>query len=168
MTNLHYWLSWSNQIISLIRSVANAKIKKKKGKRIKLLQKWDVDSWRGCIFFSDLSWPSLQQHFFPIFVLSQTLTNAARHIPLKWTNAIRMHLALIPRAHTTVLAILRLLEMVLSVKVSLVFEGDEIFYFVSHVECSSKLFRVYSHPTFTSRRHNITLPWAQERIDFWL
>ena len=38
-----------------------------------------------------------------------------------------MHLALIPRAHTTVLAILRLLEMVLIVKVSLVFEGDEIF-----------------------------------------
>ena len=38
-----------------------------------------------------------------------------------------MHLALIPRAHTTVLAILRLLEMVLIVKVSLVFEDDEIF-----------------------------------------
>ena len=38
-----------------------------------------------------------------------------------------MHLALTPRAHTTVLAILRLLEMVLIVKVSLVFEGDEIF-----------------------------------------
>ena len=106
--------------------MANAKIKKKR-KRKKLLQKWDVDFWRGCIFFSDLSWPSLQQHFFPVFVLSQTLTNAARHIPLKWTNAIRMHLALIPRAHTTVLVILRLLEMVLIVKVSLVFEDDEIF-----------------------------------------
>ena len=38
-----------------------------------------------------------------------------------------MHLALIPRARTTVLAILRLLEMVLIVKVSLVFEGDVIF-----------------------------------------
>ena len=37
-----------------------------------------------------------------------------------------MHLALIPRARTTVLAILRLLEMVLIVKVSLVFEGDVI------------------------------------------
>ena len=38
-----------------------------------------------------------------------------------------MHLALIPRAQTTVLAILRLLEMVLIVKASLVFEDDEIF-----------------------------------------
>ena len=37
-----------------------------------------------------------------------------------------MHFALIPRAHTTVLAILRLLEMVLIVKVSLVLEGDVI------------------------------------------
>ena len=39
-----------------------------------------------------------------------------------------MHLALIPKAHTTVLAILRLLEMVLIVKVSLIFhEGDEVY-----------------------------------------
>ena len=38
-----------------------------------------------------------------------------------------MHLALVPRARTTVLAILRLLEMVLILKVSLVFEGDVIF-----------------------------------------
>ena len=64
--------------------------------------------------------------FFLPCTFFQTLTNAARPIPLKWTNAIRMHLAPIPRAHTTVLAILRLLEMVLIVKVSLVFEGDVI------------------------------------------
>ena len=41
-----------------------------------------------------------------------------------------MHLALIPRAHTTVLASLRILGMVLTVKVTLVFnmhEGDEIY-----------------------------------------
>ena len=64
--------------------------------------------------------------FFLPCTFFQTLTNAARPIPLKWTNAIRMHLAPIPRAHSTVLAILRLLEMVLIVKVSLVFEGDVI------------------------------------------
>ena len=41
-----------------------------------------------------------------------------------------MHLALIPRAHTTVLAILRILGMVFIVKVTLVFnmhEGYEIY-----------------------------------------
>ena len=50
-------------------------------------------------------------------------------IPSKWTDAIQIHLALIPRAHhTTVLAILCKLGMVLNVKVSLVFhEGDEIY-----------------------------------------
>ena len=37
-----------------------------------------------------------------------------------------MHLSLIPRAHTTVLLILRLLEIVLIVNFSLVFEGDEV------------------------------------------
>ena len=38
-----------------------------------------------------------------------------------------MHLALVLRAGTIVLAIPRLLEMVLIVKASLVFEGDETF-----------------------------------------
>ena len=41
-----------------------------------------------------------------------------------------MHLAIIPRAHTNVLAILRILGMVLIVKIRLVFymhEGDEIY-----------------------------------------
>ena len=65
--------------------------------------------------------------FFTMYILSQTLTNVVRPIPSKWKNAIRMHLALIPRARTTVLAILLLLEMVLIVNVSLVFEGDEVF-----------------------------------------
>ena len=37
-----------------------------------------------------------------------------------------MHLALVPRARTISLAIPRLLKMVLIVKASLVFEGDEI------------------------------------------
>ena len=60
-------------------------------------------------------------------VLSQTLTNAARLMPSKSTYAIQMHLALIPRALTTVLAILLILGMVLIVKVRLAFhEGDEI------------------------------------------
>ena len=80
------------------------------------------------VYFSlTLSEQGFNNFFFTMYVLSQTLTNAARLIPLKWTNAIRLHLALIPRARTTVLAILRLLEMVLILKVSLVFEGDVIF-----------------------------------------
>ena len=37
-----------------------------------------------------------------MYVLLQTLTNAVKLIPLKWTIAIRMPLALIFRAHTTV------------------------------------------------------------------
>ena len=95
-------------------------------------------------FFSDLIWPSLQQLiFFTMYVLSQTLTNAARPIPSKWTNAIRMHLALIPKAHTTVLAILRLLEMVWIVKVSLVLKAMK-FLFCFPFECNSKLLRCTS------------------------
>ena len=113
-----------------MRFVANAKIKKKRGgkgknkKKITEMRYWLL---QGLYIFL---WPYLTRSsitfFFNMYVLSQTLTNAARPILWKWTNAIRMHLALIPRAHTTVLAILRLLEMVLIVKVSLVFEGDEI------------------------------------------
>ena len=113
-----------------MRFVANAKIKKKKkkkggkGKNKKKMRYWLL---QGLYIFL---WPYLTRSsitfFFNMYVLSQTLTNAARPILWKWTNAIRMHLALIPRAHTTVLAILRLLEMVLIVKVSLVFEGDVI------------------------------------------
>ena len=56
-----------------------------------------------------------------MYVRFQTLTNALNFMPLKWTNAIRMHLALILRAHTTVPVILNTLGMVLSVKVRLVF-----------------------------------------------
>ena len=68
------------------------------------------------------------QNIHDIFDYSAALT--ARLMPLKWTNAIRMHLAIIPRAHTNVLAILRILGMVLIVKIRLVFymhEGDEIY-----------------------------------------
>ena len=114
-----------------MRFVANAKIKKKKkggkGKNKKKITEMRYWLLQGLYIFL---WPYLTRSsitfFFNMYVLSQTLTNAARPILWKWTNAIRMHLALIPRAHTTVLAILRLLEMVLIVKVSLVFEGDEI------------------------------------------
>ena len=58
-----------------------------------------------------------------------------------------MHLALIPRVHTTVLAILRLLEMVLIVKVSLVFEGDEIFILFTtlNVEVNCLVFTFMRH-----------------------
>ena len=42
-------------------------------------------------------------------------------------NNFIFYYVLIPRARTTVLAILLLLEMVLIVNVSLVFEGDEVF-----------------------------------------
>ena len=92
-----------------------------------------VESRRDhCVFFSDLIWPMTKSSIsvFTVYVLSQTLTNAARLMPLKWTNAIRMHLAIIPRAHTNVLAILRVLGMVLIVKIRLVFymhESDEIY-----------------------------------------
>ena len=115
--------------------------------------------------------------FFLPCTFSQTLTNAARPIPLKWTNAILMHLALIPRAHTTVLVILRLLEMVLIVKVSLVFEGDVICILfptlnvaVNCLELTSEIHieEVDFHPEFTSRRHNFTLLCAQKRIAFSL
>ena len=41
------------------------------------------------------------------------------------------------------------------------------FYFVSRVESSNKFLRVDFHPTFTSRRHNFMLPWAQKRIIFY-
>ena len=136
-------------------------------------------------------WPYLTKSsttfFYNFCTFSQTLTNAARPIPLKWTNAIRMHLALIPRAHTTVLAILRLLEMVLIVKVSLVFEGDVICILFPTlnvaVNCLELTFirnshrrswlsseihieEVDFHPEFTSRRHNFTLIFAQKRIAF--
>ena len=116
-----------------MRFVANAKIKKKKkkggGGKGKVKKITEMRYWllQGLYIFL---WPYLTRSsttfFFNMYVVFQTLTNAARPILRKWTNAIRMHLALIPRAHTTVLAILRLLEMVLIVKVSLVFEGDEI------------------------------------------
>ena len=78
-----------------------------------------------------------------------------------------MHLALIPRARKTVLAILRLLEMVLIVKVSLVFEGDVIFILFPTLNVA-ELLRVDFHPEFTSRRHNFTLLCAQKRIAFSL
>ena len=55
------------------------------------------------------------------YVLFQTLTNAVKLIPLNCTTAIRMRLALIPRAHTTVLAILRMSVIVLIMKVSFFF-----------------------------------------------
>ena len=52
-------------------------------------------------------------------VLFQTLTSAVRFMASKWITATSMLLALIPRAHTTALAILPILGMVLHVKVSL-------------------------------------------------
>ena len=55
-----------------------------------------------------------------MLVLFQTLTNARRVIILKLTNAIRMPLALILRAHTTALVIPRSLGMVFIAKVHLV------------------------------------------------
>ena len=55
------------------------------------------------------------------YVLFQTLTNAVRLMPLKSKTAIRMRRTLILRAHTTVLAILHILGMVLIVKVWLFF-----------------------------------------------
>ena len=96
------------------------------------------------VYFSlTLSEQGFNNFFFTMYVLSQTLTNAARPIPSKWTNAIRMHLALIPKAHTTVLAILRLLEMVWIVKVSLVLKAMK-FLFCFPFECNSKLLRCTS------------------------
>ena len=113
-----------------MRFSENAKIKKKKrgGKgKVKIIYRNEILTSAGVVYFSlTLSDQVFNNFFFTMYVLFQTLTNAARPILWKWTNAIRMHLALIPRAHTTVLAILRLLEMVLIVKVSLVFEGDVI------------------------------------------
>ena len=65
------------------------------------------------------------------YVLFKTLTNAVKFIPLNCTTAIRMRLALIPRAHTTVLAILHMSVMVLIVKVSFVFFEAMKFIFCS-------------------------------------
>ena len=102
-------------------------------------------------------------------VFSQTLTNAARLMPSKWTDAIQMHLALMPRAHKTVLANLSILEMVLHVKDSLVFhEGDEIYILFPTLNVAVNWLRADFHPTFTSRRHKFTLPNAQKRNNFWL
>ena len=102
-------------------------IKKGKGKSKIFFYRNEMLSPEGIVYFSrTLSDQVFNNFFFLPCTFFQTLTNAARPIPLKWTNAIRMHLAPIPRAHSTVLAILRLLEMVLIVKVSLVFEGDVI------------------------------------------
>ena len=47
-----------------------------------------------------------------VYVLFQTSTNAVKLIPWKWTTAIRMPLALIIRANTTVLVILNISGMV--------------------------------------------------------
>ena len=55
-----------------------------------------------------------------MYVLFQTLTNAEKLMRLKWTNAILMTLALIHRAHATVIVFLDTLGMVLSVKVRLI------------------------------------------------
>ena len=148
--------------------MANAEIKKKKKrKREKERTFTGMRCWplkRLYIFL----WPYLTKSsttlFFTMYVLSQTLMNVVRSIPLKWTNAIRTHLALIPRAPATVLAILRLWEMVLVVNVSLVFEGDEIFILFPTLNVAVNCLEF----TFTSRRHNFTLPCAQERINVWL
>ena len=40
------------------------------------------------------------------------------------------------------------------------------FIFVSHLECSSKLFRVDFHPKFTSRKHDFTRPCTQKESTF--
>ena len=92
---------------------------KKKGKNLYTF----IDSWRDYIFFSDLIWPSLQQLFFYYVRSTSDIDECNEAHPF---NAIQMHLALIPRAHTTVLLILHLLEIVLIVNFSLVFEGDEV------------------------------------------
>ena len=78
------------------------------------------------------------------------LTIGASLMPFKLTNAIWMNLALLPRAHTTVLAIQ---QFILS--------------FSSRM-CSNKLLRVDFHPTFTPRRHNFSLSYAQNRISLLL
>ena len=78
-----------------------------------------------------------------------------------------MHLALIPRAHTTVLAILCILGMVLNVKVRLFFhEGDEIYILFPTLNVAVNWLRADFHPKFTSRRHKFTLPYAQKRNNF--
>ena len=89
-------------------------------------------------------------------------------IPSKWTDAIQIHLALIPRAHhTTVLAILCKLGMVLNVKVSLVFhEGDEIYILFLTLNAAVNWLWADFHSKFTSRRRNFTLPCAQKRNNF--
>ena len=65
--------------------MANAKIKKKeKGKGKNFYRNEMLTPEEIVYFFSDLIWPSLQQLiFFTMYVLSQTLTNAARPIPSK-------------------------------------------------------------------------------------
>ena len=147
----------------------------KKGK-VNFFYKNEMLTPERIVYFSrTLSHQVFNNFFFLPCTFSQTLTNAARPIPLKWTNAIRMHLALIPRAHTTVLAILCLLEMVLIVKVSLVFKGDVICILfptlnvaVNCLELTSEIHieEVDFHPEFTSRRHKFTLLCAQKRIAF--
>ena len=142
--------------------MANAEIKKKKKrKREKERTFTGMRCWplkRLYIFL----WPYLTKSsttlFFIMYVLSQTLMNVVRSIPLKWTNAIRTHLALIPRAPTTGLAILRLWEMVLVVNVSLVFEGDEIFILFPTLNVAVNCLEF----TFTSRRHNFTLRFVHK------
>ena len=144
--------------------MANAEIKKKEKKERTFtgMRCWPLK--RLYIFLWAYLTKSSTTLFFTIYVLSQTLMNVVRPTPLKWTNAIRTHLALIPRALTTVLAILRLWEMVLVVNVSLVFEGDEIFILFPTLNVAVNCLEF----TFTSRRHNFTLPCAQERINVWL
>ena len=107
----------------LFSSKINLKLKGKSNFFFIKMRRWLLKGLY--IFLGPYPTKSLTIFFFTMFVLSD-VDEYSEAIPLKWTNAIRMHLALIPRAHTTVLAILRLLEMVLIVKVSLVFEGDVI------------------------------------------
>ena len=78
-----------------------------------------------------------------------------------------MHLALIPRAHKTVLSNLSILEMVLHVKDSLVFhEDDEIYILFPTLNVAVNWLRADFHPKFTSRRHKFTLPNAQKQNNF--
>ena len=78
-----------------------------------------------------------------------------------------MHLALIPRAHKTVLANLSILEMVLHVKDSLVLqEGNEIYIMFPTLNVAVNWLRADFHPKLTSRRHKFTLPYAQKRNNF--
>ena len=121
--------------------ILKKKKKKKKRKREKEKTSTEMRCW--LYIFSGLIWSGLQQLFFlTMCVLSQTLTNAARPVPLKWTNAIRMHLAPIPRAHKLFFRsyvywrwfwLYRLIW----------FLRRWNFCFLSHVEYRSKLLRVW-------------------------